>query len=187
MNFRAARGRAEATTFSFSRRDFASELCCKPRSRILPQLKRGCSAGRRRSRGRATRANVATRSRFGRGARHRTIRLREPPASGALRLPALHRGFSLKAGRPASAWKPHSLPSPGMPPGHGLYRARFDSRYVTDIRTNVKSLSLTKIRQARLRRLIRTFMNASGRRHARVPFAPKADNTCIAAKWREGP
>src|SRR5271169_5092045 len=44
--------------------------------------------------GHATRANVATRSRFGRGARHRTIRLREPPASGARRLPALHCGFS---------------------------------------------------------------------------------------------
>ncbi len=44
--------------------------------------------------GRATRANVATRSRFGRGARHRTIRLREPPASGALRLPALHARLS---------------------------------------------------------------------------------------------
>ncbi len=56
-----------------------------------------CSAGRRQSRGRATRANVATRSRFGRGARHRTIRLREPPASGALRLPALHRGFFARA------------------------------------------------------------------------------------------
>ena len=40
--------------------------------------------------GHATRTDVATRSRFGRGARHRTIRLREPPASGALRLPALH-------------------------------------------------------------------------------------------------
>ncbi|MFZ3336234.1 MAG: hypothetical protein WA199_09825, partial [Xanthobacteraceae bacterium] len=42
-------------------------------------------------------ANVTTRSRFGRGARHRTIRLREPPASGALRLPALHRGFFAQA------------------------------------------------------------------------------------------
>ncbi len=40
--------------------------------------------------GHATRTDVATRPRFGRGARHRTIRLREPPASGALRLPALH-------------------------------------------------------------------------------------------------
>jgi hypothetical protein len=40
--------------------------------------------------GHATRTDVATRPRFGRGARHRTIRLREPSASGALRLPALH-------------------------------------------------------------------------------------------------
>jgi hypothetical protein len=40
--------------------------------------------------GHATRTDVATRPRFGRGARHRTIRLREPTASGALRLPALH-------------------------------------------------------------------------------------------------
>ena len=40
--------------------------------------------------GHATRTDVAIRPRFGRGARHRTIRLREPPASGALRLPALH-------------------------------------------------------------------------------------------------
>src|SRR6202043_4207493 len=40
--------------------------------------------------GHATRTDVAPRPRFGRGARHRTIRLREPPASGALRLPALH-------------------------------------------------------------------------------------------------
>jgi hypothetical protein len=48
------------------------------------------SAGRRRVVGHATRTDVATRPRFGRGARHRTIRLREPPASGALRLPALH-------------------------------------------------------------------------------------------------
>ena len=40
--------------------------------------------------GHATQTDVATRPRFGRGARHRTIRLREPPASGALRLPALH-------------------------------------------------------------------------------------------------
>jgi hypothetical protein len=40
--------------------------------------------------GHATRTDVATRPRFGRGARHRTIRLREPPALGALRLPALH-------------------------------------------------------------------------------------------------
>src|SRR5208283_1540885 len=40
--------------------------------------------------GHATRTDVATRPRFGRGARHRSIRLREPPASGALRLPALH-------------------------------------------------------------------------------------------------
>src|ERR1700676_1355349 len=40
--------------------------------------------------GHATRTDVATHPRFGRGARHRTIRLREPPASGALRLPALH-------------------------------------------------------------------------------------------------
>jgi hypothetical protein len=40
--------------------------------------------------GHATRTDVTTRPRFGRGARHRTIRLREPPASGALRLPALH-------------------------------------------------------------------------------------------------
>jgi hypothetical protein len=40
--------------------------------------------------GHATRTDVATRPRFGRGARHRTFRLREPPASGALRLPALH-------------------------------------------------------------------------------------------------
>jgi hypothetical protein len=40
--------------------------------------------------GHATRTDVATRPRFGRGARHKMIRLREPPASGALRLPALH-------------------------------------------------------------------------------------------------
>ncbi|MGD0025962.1 MAG: hypothetical protein ABSC37_15320, partial [Xanthobacteraceae bacterium] len=49
------------------------------------------SAERRQGRGHATRTDVTTRSRFGRGARHRTIRLREPPASGARRLPALHR------------------------------------------------------------------------------------------------
>src|SRR4029077_15108764 len=52
--------------------------------------KKEWSAGRRRVVGHATRTDVATRSRFGRGARHRTIRLREPPASGAVRLPALH-------------------------------------------------------------------------------------------------
>ena len=48
------------------------------------------SAGRRRVVGHATRTDVATRPRFGRGARRRMIRLRGPPASGALRLPALH-------------------------------------------------------------------------------------------------
>ena len=60
--------------------------------------------------GRATRANVTIRSRFGRGARHRTIRLRGPPASGARRLPALHRGFALTAVdrrplEPLSLWR----------------------------------------------------------------------------------
>jgi hypothetical protein len=53
--------------------------------------------------GHATRTSVTTRSRFGRGARHRSIRLREPPASGALRLPALHhmttRAFVRQIGR----------------------------------------------------------------------------------------
>jgi hypothetical protein len=44
--------------------------------------------------GHATRTNVTTRTRFGRGARHRTIRLLEPSASGAQRLPALHPRFA---------------------------------------------------------------------------------------------
>src|SRR6202035_5550272 len=58
----------------------------KPRSRKATCTKSHArsewSAGRRRVVGHATRSDVATRPRFGRGARHRTIRLREPPASG---------------------------------------------------------------------------------------------------------
>ena len=54
-------------------------------------VERNAAPGGARVVGHATRTSVTTRSRFGRGARHRSIRLREPPASGALRLPALHR------------------------------------------------------------------------------------------------
>jgi hypothetical protein len=112
-----------------------------PRSRILPPIREGCSAGRRQSRGRATQANVATRSRFGRGARHRTIPLREPPASGALRLPALHRGFFAQAAGPPRLEKPHSLHPSYLPTAS--FRARFDSQpYVTEARTNVRVMSL---------------------------------------------
>ena len=66
--------------------------------------------------GRATRTDVTTRSRFGRGARHRTIRLREPPASGARRLPALHRG-SLLAAVDRRPQEPLSLRRPESPAG----------------------------------------------------------------------
>jgi hypothetical protein len=54
------------------------------------RLERDGVPGGARVVGHATRTDVAARSRFGRGARHRTIRLRVPPASGARRLPALH-------------------------------------------------------------------------------------------------
>jgi hypothetical protein len=56
-----------------------------------PAVERNGAPGGARVVGHATRTSVTTRSRFGRGARHRSIRSREPPASGALRLPALHR------------------------------------------------------------------------------------------------
>jgi hypothetical protein len=56
-----------------------------------PTVERNGAPGGARVVGHATRTSVTTRSRFGRGARHRLARLREPPASGALRLPALHR------------------------------------------------------------------------------------------------
>jgi hypothetical protein len=56
-----------------------------------PTVERNGAPGGARVVGHATRTSVTTRSRFGRGARHRSARLREPPASGALRLPALHR------------------------------------------------------------------------------------------------
>ena len=84
--------------------------------------------------GHATRANVTTRSRFGRGARHRTIRLREPPASGAPRLPALHRG-ACRGGRPPPL-------RTALTPSVGCHRltpldAR-DFEYVTAMGTNVK-------------------------------------------------
>jgi hypothetical protein len=47
-------------------------------------VERNGAPGGARVVGHATRTSVTTRSRFGRGARHRSIRLREPPASGAL-------------------------------------------------------------------------------------------------------
>ncbi len=118
---RAGRG---GQAISFSRRDFASELCCKHLRTTSPGEE--WSAGRRQSRGRATRANVATRSRFGRGARHRTIRLREPPASGALRLPALHRGFFARAaGPPRLGNRTRSIRR--LKSAGGVLPARFDS------------------------------------------------------------
>src|SRR5580700_5535818 len=61
----------------------------KPRLRKATRILSGAPGGAGVV-GHATRTDVATRPRSGRGARHRTIRLREPPASGALRLPALH-------------------------------------------------------------------------------------------------
>src|SRR5580704_1270503 len=61
----------------------------KTRSRKATRIPSGAPGGAGVV-GHATRTDVATRPRFGRGARHRTFRLREPPASGALRLPALH-------------------------------------------------------------------------------------------------
>ena len=81
-------------------------------TRTLPARRNGAPGGARVV-NRATRANVTTRSRFGRGARHRTIPLREPPASGALRLPALHR-----SSRRSSNHRPD-----------GARNARDDSKY----------------------------------------------------------
>ena len=97
-----------------------AEVVAAPRGRVLPLVRR-----------------------FGRGARHRTIPLREPPASGALRLPALHRGFVAQAaGPPRLGNRTRSHVAHIRLPGHGRYRARFDLRYVTDMGTNVKGRSL---------------------------------------------
>src|ERR1700682_1044110 len=79
---------------SRSRDACASEFCRsqiheKPFARKATRVPSGAPGGAGVV-GHATRTDVATHPRFGRGARHRTIRLREPPASGALRLPALH-------------------------------------------------------------------------------------------------
>src|ERR1700729_1246778 len=87
-----------------SRDACASEFCQsqvheKPFARKATRVPSGAPGGAGVV-GHATRTDVATRPRFGRGARHRTIRLREPPASGALRLPALHRGFVAEAAGP---------------------------------------------------------------------------------------
>src|ERR1700730_4195398 len=72
------------------RPSFAEAKFTKSRSHEKPRAFLSGAPGGAGVVGHATRTDVATRPRFGRGARHRTIRLREPPASGALRLPALH-------------------------------------------------------------------------------------------------
>ncbi len=86
----------------------------KPRARKATPRKSGAPGGAGVV-GHATRTDVATRPRFGRGARHRTIRLREPPASGALRLPALHhhRGSPPRLST-AAARVPLPLPPAGV-------------------------------------------------------------------------
>ena len=95
-----------------SRDAIAPELCQATLTKTVFQKGSGAPGGAKVV-GRATRANVTTRSRFGRGARHRTIPLREPPASGALRLPALHR-----SSRRSSNHRPD-----------GARNARDDSKY----------------------------------------------------------
>ncbi len=118
---------------SFSRRIRARAL---PRHFTnLPEHERDGAPRGAKVLGHATRANVATRSRFGRGARHSTIRLREPPASGARRLPALHRG-ACRGGRPRPL-------RTALAPSVGGHRSTpLDERdfvYVNEIGTNVKS------------------------------------------------
>src|ERR1700691_379609 len=78
-----------------------------------------------KGRGPATRTDVAPRSRFGRGARHRTIRLREPPASGARRLPALHCGSSPRLSTATAPNRAHPIDCPYQEAVDA--RARLDS------------------------------------------------------------
>ena len=85
-------------------------------------------------------------------------------------------------GRPASAWKPHSLPPPTYVCRRRPSERDFDSPYVTDIGTSVKGLSLKKIPMAFLGPRSGAFIKSFGRRRATVRFAPKADKSCMAAK-----
>ena len=114
-----------------SRGASASEPCCKRHQR--PPKREDGAPGGARVVGRATRTDVTTRSRFGRGARHRTLRLRGPPASGARRLPALHRGCR-QGGRPPRRKTASALPIGGRrrPPSTRVIRI-----FVTELMINV--------------------------------------------------
>jgi hypothetical protein len=88
--------------------------------------------------GHATRTDVATRPRFGRGARQRTIRLREPPASGALRLPALHH----HRGSPAATVDRRCASSAPAPPAEiGNWRPYGEREIIRFLIRNIHPLS----------------------------------------------
>ncbi len=118
---------------AFSRR--VSVRALLQASRTAAKGRHGAPGGARVV-GRATRTDVTTRSRFGRGARHRTIRLRGPPASGARRLPALHRGCR-QGGRPPRRKTASTLPIGGRrrPPSTRVIRI-----FVTELMINVNEI-----------------------------------------------
>jgi len=122
---------------AFSRRVSVRALLQASR-KASPKGRDGAPGGARVV-GRATRTDVATRSRFGRGARHRTIRLRGPPASGARRLPALHRACR-QGGRPPRRKTASALPIGGRrrPPSTRVIRI-----FVTELMINVNKIVTT--------------------------------------------
>ena len=119
---------------AFSRRVSVRALLQASR-KASPKGRNGAPGGARVV-GRATRTDVTTRSRLGRGARHRTIRLRGPPASGARRLPALHRGCR-QGGRPPRRKTASALPIGGRrrPPSTRVIRI-----FVTELMINVNKI-----------------------------------------------